>query len=144
MRESRVILLDNESTAFDGSASAGCPGREGKEPDLDFLDRFEKEEGYRLLLCHHPEVCRDYVAGRDIDLTLCGHAHGGQIQILGHGLYAPGQGMFPKLTDGLYGEGKMLLSRGMTNGAKPRIPRICNPCELIILTLETKERKEEP
>ena len=87
---------------------------------------------------------RDYVSGRDIDLTLCGHAHGGQIQILGHGLYAPGQGLFPKLTDGLYGEGKMLLSRGMTNGAKPRIPRICNPCELIILTLEKKERKEEP
>ena len=52
------------------------------------------------------------------------------------GLYAPGQGLFPRLTDGLYGDGKMLLSRGMTNGAKPRIPRINNPCELIILTLE--------
>ena len=30
----------------------------------------------------------------------------------------------------------MLLSRGMTNGAKPRVPRINNPIELIILTLE--------
>ena len=80
--------------------------------------------------------------GRDIDLTLCGHAHGGQIQIRGRGLYAPGQGLFPKLTDGLYGDGKMLLSRGMTNGAKPRIPRIGNPCELIILTLETNRKTE--
>ena len=107
----------------------------GGVPDKAFLDRFEKEEGYRLLLCHHPEMYRDYVSGRDIDLTLCGHAHGGQIQIAGHGLYAPGQGFFPKLTHGLYDNGKMLLSRGMTNGAKPRVPRIGNPCELIILNI---------
>ena len=75
------------------------------------------------------------MSGRDIDLTLAGHAHGGQIQIAGHGLYAPGQGLFPKLTHGLYDGGKLLVSRGMTNGAKPRIPRIGNPCELIILNL---------
>ena len=39
-------------------------------------------------------------------------------------------------THGLYDGGKMMVSRGMTNGAKPRIPRINNPCELIILELE--------
>ena len=143
IRESDAILLDNRSVAFGGIRIGGLSSTKGT-PDTGFLDRFEQEEGYRLLLCHHPEVWRDRVDGRDIDLTLCGHAHGGQIQILGRGLYAPGQGLFPKMTDGLYGEGKMLLSRGMTNGAKPRIPRICNPCELIILTLEPKERKEEP
>ena len=135
VRESGVIMLDNGSTDFRGIRIGGLSS--AKEiPDTGFLDRFEREEGYRLLLCHHPEVWRDFVDGRDIDLTLCGHAHGGQIQIGGRGLYAPGQGLFPKLTDGLYGDGKMLLSRGMTNGAKPRIPRINNPCELIILTLE--------
>ena len=79
------------------------------------------------------------MAGRNIDLTLCGHAHGGQIQIFGRGLYAPGQGLFPKLTHGLHDGGKMLISRGMTNGAKPRVPRINNPCELIILNLERTE-----
>ena len=78
---------------------------------------------------------RDYVSGRNIDLTLCGHAHGGQIQFFGRGLYAPGQGLFPKLTHGLHDGGKMLISRGMTNGAKPRVPRINNPCELIIQNL---------
>ena len=135
IRESDAILLDNRSVAFGGIRIGGLSSTKGT-PDTGFLDRFEQEEGYRLLLCHHPEVWRDRVDGRDIDLTLCGHAHGGQIQILGRGLYAPGQGLFPKMTDGLYGEGKMLLSRGMTNGAKPRIPRICNPCELIILTIE--------
>lgn len=132
--ESKVILLDNESTEFHGVRIGGLSSS-WEEPDLAFLDRFEKENGYRLLLCHHPEVWRDYVSGREIDLTLCGHAHGGQMQFFGQGLYAPGQGVFPKLTHGLHGGGKMLLSRGMTNAAKPRFPRINNPCELIILNL---------
>ena len=57
----------------------------------------------------------------------------------GRGLYAPGQGLLPKLTHGLHDGGRMLISRGMTNGAKPRIPRINNPCELIILNLERTE-----
>ena len=136
--ECGVTLLDNESTGFHGVRIGGLSSAAGA-PDTGFLDRFEQEEGWRLLLCHHPEVYRDYVAGRDIDLTLCGHAHGGQIQIRGRGLYAPGQGLFPKLTHGLHDGGKMLISRGMTNGAKPRVPRINNPCELIILNLERTE-----
>ena len=135
VRRSRVTLLDNSCIRFHGVCIGGLTSTKGA-PDADFLERFEKEEGYRLLLCHHPEKYRDYVAGRDIDLTLCGHAHGGQIQLFGRGLYAPGQGLFPKLTHGLYDGGKMLVSRGMTNGAKPRIPRINNPCELIIVNLE--------
>ena len=135
VRTSKVTLLDNESIYFMGIRIGGLSSVKEKQPDMAFLDRFEKEEGYRLLLCHHPEVYRDFVSGRDIDLTLAGHAHGGQIQIAGHGLYAPGQGLFPKLTHGLYDGGKLLVSRGMTNGAKPRIPRIGNPCELIILNL---------
>ena len=138
---SDVILLRNRWVEFRGIFIGGLSSAM-KRPDLAFLDRFEELDGYRLLLCHHPEFWRDYVRGRNIDLTLCGHAHGGQIQIGGRGLYAPGQGLFPKLTDGLYGGGKMLLSRGMTNAAKPRIPRIGNPTELIILTLEKKEKTE--
>jgi hypothetical protein len=141
VRKSRVTLLDNESTEFRGIRIGGLSSRKERMPDLAFLDRFEKEEGFRLLLCHHPEMWRDWVQGRDIDFTLCGHAHGGQIQFRGHGLYAPGQGLFPELTHGLYGGGKMLLSRGMTNGAKPRVPRWGNPCELIILELFPKEEK---
>ena len=138
VKKSRITLLDNASIDFSGVRIGGLSSA-WEKPDTEFLDRFEKEEGYRLLLCHHPEVYRDYVSGRDIHLTLCGHAHGGQIQIRGRGLYAPGQGLFPKLTHGLHDGGKMLISRGMTNAAKPRIPRINNPCEVIILNLERTE-----
>lgn len=138
--ESKVTLLRDESVLFRGIRIGGLSSRIKEPPDTEFLDRFEQEEEFRLLLCHHPEVYRDYVRGRDIDFTLCGHAHGGQIQIRGRGLYAPGQGLFPKLTHGLHDNGKMMISRGMTNGAKPRIPRINNPCELILLELEPEKR----
>lgn len=134
--ESRATLLDNESCQFRGIVIGGLSSTADKIPDLFFLERFEKTEGFRLLMCHHPEMYRDFVRGRDIDLTICGHAHGGQIQIGGRGLYAPGQGLFPRFTHGFHDNGKMLISRGMTNGAKPRVPRINNPCELIILELE--------
>ena len=137
VKQSKVTLLDNDRVHFRGLCIGGLSSAREK-PDTAFLDSFEKEEGFRLLMCHHPEDYRDYVSGREIDLTLCGHAHGGQIQFFGRGLYAPGQGLFPKMTHGLYDDGKMLLSRGMTNGAKPRVPRINNPCELIILHITPK------
>ena len=136
VRKSGAVLLDNESCTFREIRIGGVSSTASRIPDLNFLNRFEQEKGFRLLMCHHPEMYRDYISGRDIDFTVCGHAHGGQIQIMGHGLYAPGQGLFPKLTHGLHDDGKMMVSRGMTNGAKPRIPRICNPCELIILEIE--------
>ena len=143
IRGSKATLLDDESAAFRGIRIGGLSSRKDGQANLAFLDRFEKEEGFRILLCHHPEVWRDWVQGRDIDFTLCGHAHGGQIQIRGRGLYAPGQGLLPALTHGLHGGGTMMVSRGMTNGAKPRIPRWGNPCELIILELYPKEEKDD-
>ncbi len=134
VKESRVTLLDNASVCFRGITLGGLSSHDGTQVDVFFLDRFEKETGFRLLMCHHPEIYRDFVSGRNIDFTVCGHAHGGQIQICGHGLYSPGQGLFPRLTHGLHDGGKMMISRGMSNSA--RAPRINNPLELIILTLE--------
>ena len=139
VRMSKVTFLQDESCEFRGIRLGGLSSRKDKTADVTFLDQFEREKGFRLLMCHHPEIYRDYVMGRVIDFTICGHAHGGQIQIGGRGLYAPGQGLFPKLTHGLYDDGHMMVSRGMTNGAKPRIPRINNPCELILLELEPEK-----
>ena len=134
VRESEVVLLEDRSLLFEGIRIGGLSDRRHGEADRRFLRELEGAEEYTLLMCHRPEVWRDQVRGRDIDLTLCGHAHGGQVQIFGQGLYAPGQGFFPKLTHGIYGGGRMILSRGMTNGA--RAPRINNPCELIVLKME--------
>lgn len=144
-RESKAELLEDRYTEFRGILIGGVSSTRSGIPDRTFLNRFEAEDSFKLLMCHHPEMYRDYVRGRDIDFTVCGHAHGGQIQLFGRGLYAPGQGLFPRLTHGIHDGGKMMISRGMTNAAKPRIPRINNPCELIILELEpgTETTEEE-
>ena len=129
-----AIFLDDRCETFRGMKLGGLSSKAGGQADTAFLDRFAAEDGYRLLLCHHPEIWDRYVQDKDIDLTLCGHAHGGQIQIAGHGLFAPGQGLFPRYTGGLYGDGRMLLSRGLTNNTVA--PRINTPCELHIVTVK--------
>lgn len=103
------------------------------EPDISFLNRFEKAGGFKILICHHPEYYDKYLTGKNFDLILSGHAHGGQIRIGNQGLYAPGQGLFPKYTDGII-DGKMIISRGLSN-TRPLIPRFFNSTELVFIDL---------
>ena len=103
------------------------------EPDTAWLNEFEAQDGYKLLLCHHPEYWKKYLQGRKIDLILSGHAHGGQIRLFGQGLFAPGQGWFPKYTSGIYGN--MIVSRGLANTGGI-IPRLFNPCEIVYIEPE--------
>lgn len=110
--------------------------------DGGWLPALEGREGYRILLCHHPEywaLQEPYLARRPIDLVLCGHAHGGQFRLFGRGLFAPGQGWFPRYTGGVHdGEhGRMVISRGLSNPASP-IPRLFNPTELVYIKLGDK------
>ena len=37
---------------------------------------------FKILLCHSPDVRQGIKNGTKIDLTICGHAHGGQVAIL--------------------------------------------------------------
>ena len=100
-------------------------------PLLDWLDACCAESGYHILLCHHPEYYPQYLRERKIELTLSGHAHGGQIRLFGQGLFAPGQGFFPKLTSGVT-DGRLVISRGLANCAK--VPRLWNPTELVYVS----------
>ena len=68
---------------------------------------------------------------------LTGHAHGGQVRLPFIGpIYSPSQGLFPKLTSGLYREGEtqMFVSRGIGNGIAPY--RFNDGPELAVLILE--------
>ena len=101
--------------------------------DIEFVDRFEKQDGYKILLCHHPEIYEMYLKERvGIDLILAGHTHGGQIRFFGRGIYAYGQSWFPKYTKGIY-DGKMIISAGLANTSK--IPRLFNPPEIVYVEL---------
>ena len=105
------------------------------DPNIKWLNDYEKIKGYKFLLCHHPEYYDKYLKNRNIDLIISGHAHGGQIRIGSHGLYAPGQGLLPKYTSG-YIDKKIVISRGIANTAKI-IPRINNNPEIVILNMIT-------
>jgi uncharacterized protein len=90
---------------------------------------------FKILLSHRPEFFSLY-AKNNIDLTFAGHAHGGQVRLpfIG-GLYAPGQGFFPKYTSGKYelNNSTMIVSRGLGNSSIPQ--RILNQPEIIISVL---------
>lgn len=137
------VLLDNETALFNGVYIGGLSsgftyGAEQGElrgtppPDVNWLRRFSGYKGFKILLSHHPEYYDSYIRSLNIDLTLSGHAHGGQIRLFGNGLFAPGQGVLPKYTSGLY-DGRLLVSRGLGNSVF--IPRIFNSPEVIIINL---------
>lgn len=90
---------------------------------------------FSLVLSHRPELLPAY-AEAGADLVLSGHAHGGQVRLPGiGGLFAPGQGILPRLTSGVYarGETRLVVSRGLGNSAFPL--RVFNPPEIVTVTL---------
>ncbi len=98
----------------------------------------ENESEFTLLLSHRPELFETYKAN-NIDLTLSGHAHGGQFRLpFVGGLYAPHQWLFPEYDSGLYTEdGKnLIVSRGIGNSLFPI--RLFNPPEVIVAELCTE------
>lgn len=106
-------------------------------PDLEWLDEFCRLDCYKILINHHPEYWAPYIKDRGVNLTLSGHAHGGQIRIFGRGVLAPGQGFFPKYAGGKYTDksgNTLVVGRGLSNTGAP-IPRLFNPVEAPFIRL---------
>lgn len=97
----------------------------------------EKAEGeFRILLAHRPEMFSHY-AEAGFDLTLTGHAHGGQFRlpVLG-GVLAPGQGILPEYDSGLFtdeNDRMMYVSRGLGNSVFPL--RLFNRPEMTVIEI---------
>jgi predicted MPP superfamily phosphohydrolase len=118
-----------ENTAVDGEVI---------EDQLGDLCAERPEDEFTVLLVHEPQMFR-YYARADIDLILCGHAHGGQFRLPGgQGLFSPGQGVLPRYTQGPFRKGgsTMIVSRGLGNSIFPF--RLNNRPELVAVTLEKK------
>lgn len=126
-------VLDNRAEDFAGVNIAGvnCADiKRGKYSEL------LQEGKFNLLLAHLPQYISRYsVAG--YDLTLSGHAHGGQwrIPFTRVGFYSPGQGLFPKYTSGVHSCGNMrqVISRGLGNSQCPL--RLFNRPEVVTIRL---------
>ncbi|MCD8342402.1 MAG: metallophosphoesterase [Clostridiales bacterium] len=128
------ILLDNRAvTVYARDGAAVRLGGLSTCPDRDWLAGFAAAPEFKLLLCHHPEYYEPLVRPTGIELTVSGHAHGGQIRLLGHGVYAPGQGPLPKYTKGVHDGGRLVVSAGLHSTAG--LPRWGNPTEVVLVDL---------
>ena len=136
IEKSGATFLDQSFVRWNGLVIGGLGSgllNPGWVPEISWLDDFAKTPGYKLLLCHHPEYFDRYLRPYDIDLTVSGHAHGGQWRIFGRGVYAPDQHLFPKYTSGVH-EDRLVISRGVCN-TFPLIPRFFNPREVVTVTV---------
>lgn len=110
----------------------------GEKPN-GFPDALPAER-LAILLAHEPQLLPFY-ARPGVDLIFSGHAHGGQFRLPGgQGLYAPEQGILPRLTQGLHraGDAHMVVSRGLGNSTFPL--RLHNRPELVLLRLRPEKR----
>lgn len=131
LEEAGATVLDNACRRVGGVWFAGLNGACNKNGAVFNLCGDPSD---KILLAHMPHHVQRY-AQAGFPLVLSGHAHGGQWRIFGRGLYAPGQGLFPKLTSGVHtcGKTKLVISRGLGNSKFPL--RLFNRPELVILTL---------
>lgn len=131
-----AVVLEDEAVEVFGITVAGvnCAHIKGGK----FFSLAEGD-GFKMLLAHLPHYIGRY-AMAGYDLTLCGHAHGGQwrIPFTKIGIYAPGQGMFPKYAEGMHSCGNMrqVISRGLGNSQFPL--RLFNRPEIVVIDIIKK------
>lgn len=136
-----VVLLDNrtEELSLPGGGTMVLTGLCDDNLGDGTLERLSvswPENAVTVLLAHEPQYIENYAAS-GVDLAFCGHAHGGQIRLpLVGGLFAPGQGVLPKYTAGIYqlGETQMVVSRGIGGSLFPQ--RVWNRPEVVAVTLK--------
>lgn len=93
-----------------------------------------ESDSLRILLAHRPELWENYL-GLGFDLVISGHAHGGLMKLpFGRRLLAPGQGFFPKYTEGsrIVEGTQFVIGRGLGG------PRIGIPPEVMVITLKSE------
>ena len=139
VRESHFILAGVEDTSKKKSEDGSYSQEASMEKSFSALLNSKK---YKILLAHRPERI-DLYRRFGFDLVLAGHTHGGQVRIpnLIPGLFATGQGLFPKYVGGLYtlGDVDMIVSRGLSVNILR--PRIFNPPELISIYISGTENE---
>ena len=133
LMEAGATVLDNSETEVCGVTFVGLNGASNRN---DTVFKVAKNTRNKVLLAHMPHFFERYVTA-GYGLVLSGHAHGGQwrVPFTKIGLFAPGQGVFPKYTEGLHQSGctKMIISRGLGNSEFPL--RLFNRPELVEINI---------
>lgn len=145
-----AVLLDDEYIKFTKNGKSVLIGGMSDYPYYEFYtpeddvpsrtlwEEFAEKakDNFTILLHHQPEYIAEDAKKTDIDLIVCGHTHGGQIQLpfIG-GVIAPNQGLFPKYDKGEFDlDGtKMIVCAGLSNTVF--IPRINNQVEIGVINI---------
>lgn len=137
LMEAGATVLDDCTADICGLTVTGLNCSSLKNEVLSKIKPDGEKVKKALLLAHMPQFIDRYAA-QGYGLVLCGHAHGGQwrIPFTGVGIYAPGQGLFPKLTVGVHtrGDTKMIISRGLGNSECPL--RLFNRPEMVVVDIK--------
>lgn len=140
--EEGVTVLYNNSVDTEICGNQISIGAVTSDPDdftemsQEFITGFEQSWNYKILLAHYPTLFYDWLADANIDLSVSGHFHGGQIRLPGGaGLFHKDVGFFPKYCYGKFNltNGELIVSRGLGNHEK--IPRINNRPELVVIDI---------
>ena len=132
----KSVLLDSNIRIF--GIDDGMAGKLKQQRQIKQAGNERNSEEYSILAIHVPNGVQSYLP-YEFDLMLSGHTHGGQIILPGlvNGLYAPGQGFFPKFAGGRYEFDRttLIISRGLAR--KPLwLPRVFNPPEIVLIDLK--------
>ncbi len=135
INELGITLLNNADATFIYKCNTLVIGGLSSFYDEEWLRCFEKKDGYKILLSHHPIYYDTLIKEKKIDLVLSGHNHGGQIRVSGKGLFSSGEGIPPKYDKGVFGN-RLVVSAGCANTVI--IPRINNPREILKIKINEK------
>lgn len=111
------------------------------EDTLAFLESFQAEPAFKIMMAHRPDsfLFGDAQDTWDIDLVVSGHLHGGHVIIpFVGGLYGGDFGWFPEYDYGEYhfsAVKNMIITRGLGSG-RQKLPRFNNMPEIVLIRLQ--------
>lgn len=110
------------------------------EYSAPFVAEFEQKDTLKILIAHCPDLFYEKMADVNVDLSVAGHFHGGQVRlpIIG-GVYAIGQGFLPKYCDGMFTltNSHLFVTRGL--GSSHSFPRINNRPEIAVIDVNARK-----
>jgi len=134
--EYELISRGDDSIVLAGVEDPNGPYDMIKPIELVDIIEEERGDGFRLLLGHRNYWVEKYPE-LEVDIILCGHAHGGIVRLpFTGGVLGAGFEFFPEHVDGAVDSGRytMIVSRGLGNSIP--VPRFLNNPEIVVLKLE--------
>jgi len=134
--EYELISRGDDSIVLAGVEDPNGPYDMIKPIELVDIIEEERGDGFRLLLGHRNYWVEKYPE-LEVDIIMCGHAHGGIVRLpFTGGVLGAGFEFFPEHVDGAVDSGRytMIVSRGLGNSIP--VPRFLNNPEIVVLKLE--------